>query len=550
MNTGLSQRELVDPLPAASDEALVARLMRRRDEEAFAALVARHGPLVLSVCRRVLLDVNDADDAFQATFLVLATRPGAIRRPQALAAWLYGVAFRTARRLATKRRRTAMESLTDDVPIDADPLTELTARHDRHVIDEELNRLPARYRDPLVLHYLEGKSHKAVAESLGETAAAIDGRLKRGRRRLRMRLAARGISVGGVLTAIVWAPSAETVVVELAAKTVNAGLAQAGGFTPTGGGSSLVQQLANQELLHMTLVSTVKFAAATAAVCVVVLLGAGALGAIGGRRSDAGTGRPSIALPMASPADSGDAPLQLAQADFGGEHGPASGDATAFDATTKAPLDPSERRKYETLDYRSNSIAEERIQAALDEETQLEFIETPIADVAGFLGDLHDITIQFDATALDDAGIGTDEPITAALRGIPLHDSLDLILEPVGLDYVVRNSVLQITTKQVADRRMRTHVYELRHLRGMTPEDIVKAIRTTVGAGRWTSDDDERDSPAADVKSPPRGAIGLVGEALVVTHNRRTHEQVVDLLHQLARFHGNPLYDVDRPPTR
>jgi RNA polymerase sigma factor (sigma-70 family) len=549
MKVGLSQRESPPASPATSDEALVARFVRLQDEEAFAELVERHGPLVMSVCRRVLCDPHDADDAFQATFLVLAARPGGIRRPQALAAWLYGVAFRIARRLAIRRRRRGMASLTDELPVDADPLQELTARHDRHVIDEELNRLPARLRDPLVLYYLEGKSQKAVAEALGVTVSAVDGRMKRGRRRLRMRLVARGVSLG-VLTAIALARTAESAAPQLVVATVQAGLAQAGGTSIAGVASPLVRQLAREEVSQMTFAAT-KSLLATAAICAVVLLGVGGFGALSAQQAESNSGRPSIALPPTAPGLQADEPaVQLAQAstsdDIGTEDKPL--EARAAPPTEALRSDDVDRKKYETLDYKSRSREMERVLDELEKDTTILYIDTPFSDVKDYLSDLHGISIIFDKAAMEKVGIAVDHPITSDLKGISLRAALEVVLEPLDLDYVVRNGVLQITSKQAAARRMETHVYELRQLGGMDPEEVARAIRTTIRPGQWVSEDDgSAKSEGESKENTPQGAVALVGEALVVTHNQHVQEKVVDLLEQLARFSGNPLYET--PPS-
>jgi len=176
-----------------SEGDLLERFVARRDEAAFEALVARHGPMVLGVCRRALRDPHDADDAFQATFLILARRAGAIRDREILARWLFGVARRVsarARVLAGRRRdreRPASEELAGPVIDPADG--ELRA-----ILDEEVGRLPDRYRSPVVLCYLEGRSHEEAARQLGWPVGTVKGRLSRARALLRSRLTRRGLA--------------------------------------------------------------------------------------------------------------------------------------------------------------------------------------------------------------------------------------------------------------------------------------------------------------------------------------------------------------------
>src|SRR5262249_11923826 len=134
---------------AGPDAELLARFASQGDEEAFTALVARHGPVVWNACRRGLGDLQDAEDAFQATFLVLARRASSGRPPESLAGWLYGVAGRVAREARRRQRRqprTGLGELPDPPGDHPDPLAELTARDLLAVLEEEVQRLPQSYR--------------------------------------------------------------------------------------------------------------------------------------------------------------------------------------------------------------------------------------------------------------------------------------------------------------------------------------------------------------------------------------------------------------------
>jgi RNA polymerase sigma factor (sigma-70 family) len=165
-----------------------------RDEAAFAALVRRHGPMVLGVCRRLLHDAHEAEDAFQATFLVLVHKAGSIGRPESLGPWLHGVATRTAARARQAARRRAREREATAMP-GGDPAVELVWRDLRGVLDEELGRLAQKYRAPLVLVYLEGKTTEEAARQLGCPKGTVLSRLARGRDRLRGRLVRRGVTL-------------------------------------------------------------------------------------------------------------------------------------------------------------------------------------------------------------------------------------------------------------------------------------------------------------------------------------------------------------------
>lgn len=186
-----------DPEPTAapghlSDAELLDRFTRSRDAGAFAALVRRHGPMVFGVCRRVLRDPNDAEEAFQVTFLVLVRKAGGLREPGRLANWLYGVANRVARKArvsAARRGRHERAAAGPDQIIPPEP----TDSDLRAVLDEEMVALPDKYRAPLVLCYLEGLTNEAAAERLGWPPGSMSYRLARGRELLRKRLVRRGI---------------------------------------------------------------------------------------------------------------------------------------------------------------------------------------------------------------------------------------------------------------------------------------------------------------------------------------------------------------------
>jgi RNA polymerase sigma factor (sigma-70 family) len=192
-----SLRRLASSGEGPSDAELLGRFLAGPDEEAFAALVRRHGPMVYGACRRLLHNDQDAEDAFQATFLVLARKARAIANRAALGNWLYGVAYRTALKArAARARRLAGEMHMRQRPQPtAHPagVSELEL-----VLDQELNALPDRYRLPVVLCDLEGLSRKEAAERLGVTEGTLSAQLFRARRRLAERLRRHGLPLGAL----------------------------------------------------------------------------------------------------------------------------------------------------------------------------------------------------------------------------------------------------------------------------------------------------------------------------------------------------------------
>jgi RNA polymerase sigma-70 factor (ECF subfamily) len=181
------------------DGALLRRVAARRDEAAFGTLVRRHGPIVLGVCRRVLGQEQDAEDALQATFLVLFRQAGSIRKRESLGSWLYGVAYRIARKARGKRaRQRVRESVLTDLP--ADEATPAWMWQEvRLLLDEEVNRLPAKYRVPFVLCHVEGKTNQQAAQQIGCPLGTVLSRLAWARGRLRRRLTRRGVTFPAAL---------------------------------------------------------------------------------------------------------------------------------------------------------------------------------------------------------------------------------------------------------------------------------------------------------------------------------------------------------------
>jgi RNA polymerase sigma factor (sigma-70 family) len=227
----------VGTIGALSDGQLIERFLAGPGDEAeaaFAALVDRHGAMVMGVCRRVLTDLNDADDAFQATFLVLVRRAHSIARRDLLANWLYGVAYRTARVARTRAaQRRAKEKQVIGVrgtrsTRDGAGCGDLT-----DLLDEELSQLPEKYRIPVVLCELQGRSRKEVALRLGIAEGTLSSRLARARGLLRDRLETRGLALGGAALAAALPRDASAAAVRpaLADATVKAALRYATGGT-------------------------------------------------------------------------------------------------------------------------------------------------------------------------------------------------------------------------------------------------------------------------------------------------------------------------------
>src|SRR5262249_49520851 len=186
-----------------TDGEVVAAFIEQKDEAAFEALVRRHGPMVFGVCRRVVGDHHDAEDAFQATILVLARKAASVRPREKIANWLHGVALRTAMKAKTMApKRRGREKQGTEMP--ETQKAQQGQWHDlQRLLDRELNGLPENYRLPIVVCDLEGKTIKQAAQQLGWPQGTLAGRLARGRKLLANRLTSRGVALSAGSLAVV-----------------------------------------------------------------------------------------------------------------------------------------------------------------------------------------------------------------------------------------------------------------------------------------------------------------------------------------------------------
>ncbi len=275
-----------------TDGQLLDCFLTQQDDAAFAALVRRHGPLVWGVCRRVLHNHHDAEDAFQATFLVLVRKARSVEPKEMVANWLHGVAYRTAlkaRSVAarTRERERQVMRMPEPAVEEQDVWRDL-----QPLLDQELGRLPVKYRVPIVLCDLEGKTRKEAARQLGWREGTVAGRLATARRMLAKRLTRRGVALSGGMLAAVLAHNAASAGVPasvVCSAIQTATLCAAGHAAATGAISARVGALAEGVVKAMSM-TKLKIALAVAVLAITV---SGSAGVLAHRASAAGQANPA-----------------------------------------------------------------------------------------------------------------------------------------------------------------------------------------------------------------------------------------------------------------
>jgi RNA polymerase sigma factor (sigma-70 family) len=499
---------------AAGDDQMLRQFVATRDEQAFRGLVTRHSELVLGVCLRILRDRHDAEEAFQATFLVLAKKAARVRGGRSLGPWLYGVAYRIAIRALERRTRRHMDSLPADIASVEEALEGVWECHWRRALDDALHELPERYREPLVLHYLQGKTNNVVATELGLSVRTVEGRQRRGKALLKRRLALHKVALPLAVSAVAATAAAEASA-SLVEATVSASVAFVSGTSAAGGEGAA--RLAQNEVNAMTS----SLAPVSASVALIAVIGAAAIGVGGYAVAQGGDSRPlSVAVEAAATdASSTDVDAEV--------------EATAFDPSEStefaAPLSVTSDGP---VDLVRLSDAERHIQAVLDSSpATFDFIEMPLVEAMNVIGDEHGIQVWFDTAALDAVAVSPDVQVTVQLHDLPLKSALRLMLKQVpDLTYLVRDDVLVITTQDEALSTLETHVYDATDVvdaAGVSIEELAELIPNAIVTDSW------------EVNGSGEGTIAPLGQRfLVINQPQSVHEEVMEFLRQLEAVRG------------
>jgi RNA polymerase sigma factor (sigma-70 family) len=559
-----------------NDRSLLRRFLQDDDDKAFAQIIVRHQRLVMSACRRIVGQSADAEDAFQATFLTLARRPRSLRRCRSLAGWLYTVATRTSRRLVRQRIDKRMSALSvAESASEPDPIDLIAQASDIAAVDEELNRLPAKYRDVLVMTYFADQTSQQIADELHESKGAIDGRIRQARNALRVRLARRGVE----LAAITAVAALQSSTAAAASPTLLKSTIALGHAVLTNPAESLVDSSHLTSLIkpEFALMNTrMLLTTGLAGALLVALAGAAsqftrAAGAVQGTTVNAAAEDPG--------SDHKESPISIAVATpFVGSQSSAASSDSPF-GNRVANRRPGMLPGFATSAKRA---AAARIREVLIEPgPALEFPgELPLSEVlsaiAEFVKETHGLNLQIvpDHAELQMDGVPSLDDVFVVdvtfSDAITLHSALELIFRQTSepsLDYLIKDEVMLVTTATAAElpENMETRVYEVSGLLSLFPAGGVASqtgpVPVASGPGMGPGDGsvnnrrprqfaqtplspterliDEIQSMTASslrwlVVDGDGGHISATQNLLIVRQSRQGHELIADFLEQLS----------------
>lgn len=485
-----------------SDAELLRRWDRDGDDEAFAELLQRYRRLVAGVCRRQSRNEQDAEDAFQAVFYLLARDAGSIRHPERLPGWLHTVAMRIAVKIRDSHNMASTSFDDAAAPDEPSPLDRLSETHQLRALDEEIARLPERYRQPLVLHYLEGCTYAETAQQLATSVGSVRGLLRSGTRRLRRRLVRRGVSLAGAV-ALLAISERRASALDISVTVLRQRLAET--VPPRGidGGTTFVS---------LTTSTSTTGALAMPIPILLVLLGLMTVGAAVFVPIGAGPAGAQQTAQLTADARPGASTMSVAAPQ---QNRPTS----AGSRQAGAPAQP-------VAQWVSGDAARyAQLERVLNEEATMDFLDEPLESVAAILSERHRIPILIDTSALDDLGLTRDEPITIQLPNVSLASALNLMLDDLDLTYTLEDEVLMVTSIDAAEDNLAVRVYWLGET-GLDPTSLTKIIEQSVEPDGWIG------SGGSSTISPIQAGAGKSG--LVIATTYRTHRQIESLLAALS----------------
>ena len=499
-------------LKMLSDSDLIEDFKINRDPGSFDEIVRRYSSLVFGVCFRVTANRHDAEDAFQATFMVLAKSAAKIKDSNAVSNWLYGVAYRVSIRLSKQRAKGKMCDAEHEIAIADDPFENVNNKFIHQKTDEALHGLPEKLRTPMVMRYILGKSNSEVASELDLSVSTVEGRLKRAKSRLRLSLTKNGITLGSALIGIAACQhECEAEVTSSLLDSVSATELLGNDSTGTEALAD-VSKLALEEVYSMSALPTLKFASLFTACSLMLVAGAGIPIATG--LAGVGEGRDEDSNPFGVTIQAEPKTKQVTEVEVA---------VTEFEnAVANAnPRNPGQQRIENEFDNRVLNHSESKILNELKQDTQLDFFEETLGGVLSYFRDLHGIQIEIDQKSLDEVGIATDQVVQdRSLKGIPLQDALELILDELDLTFTMKNRVLLITSVEAAEQNVETRVYNYDSKLPVSLEELQEIIVHQVSPSSWE-------------EVGGSGALTVFKTGMVIRQTFRVHMEIHELLSQL-----------------
>ena len=531
--TELQAAEL--PAVEVGDGELLELYVLSNDHEALETLIERYSKLVACVCRLTTGNAQDAEDAFQATFLVLIRSAKKIRKKNSLASWLHGVAYRNSVRLRTKRKKmlSGHEPVEQSVNTNEDPVADMARSMQLEALDRELQELPESTREPLIEHYLLGYSAPQIAERMELSVSAVEGRLKRGRHALRRKLARRGISLSILLASSAWFSDrlmatdanqwTETFLNHLEMATDGVSAADSSPVLDTPESLSHLTPVIEGELAMLTtLIPKAAWATGIIAATSVALL---AITQLDQSQGVAGTPLQLDAPPATQVEEGGPTIL--------GQMGPMTQPPVARPPSTPGTTEsapqvtwrkPTESDSPNWLEG-GNSTAQkiEEIRNITTLETDFDFQSVPLVTAMRHLSEQLNVQIEIDFNELDLAGTDPQEPVTGS-GNASVREVFRRTLNPLELTYRITPSTIEITTLDSARSNPTLRFYDLSYVLPNTSnlDSLMNALQSSVNAEDWEVNGGDC-------------TMTNVGSLLIVTATESMHEQIELILSRIAQ---------------
>jgi RNA polymerase sigma factor (sigma-70 family) len=508
-------------LVGMSDRQVLERFVERRDETAFEAILMRHGPMVRNVCRQILFDPHDVDDAVQAVFLVLVRKASFIRIEESLGPWLYAVAGRVAARARADRRKRWVREAPNREQREPTYCTSGDDFEIPDVIHDELGRLPERLRAPIVLCYLEGLTHDLAALKLDCPVGTVRSRLARARGLLHRRISRRGLTLStaglvGILESNALGSVASSLPASLVESITHA-MIEAVQSNSVGYSATFATIL--EGVLNVSLFKKIA-----------ILSGAISVGA--------------IAFAVAEQRTVGQTPEPVSHS-IEARNGPRQGGSAA----------PAPREDPRVL----------AIESKLDERISTNIDEQPLGEAVSYLQNYTGLNIVIDPKALSEAGLTASSPVSLTVKQVPLKSVLKFLLRPLGLTYKIEDHVILISSPSAVSARTYNRTYYVgdlvppwgsaappetptapaageRQVVDLTP--LMELIELMVAPGTWNVQDGygyqlspKSDSAGKVGSTQPNAMVPFfLSVSLILTGSEDVHQNVAKLLRGLRRL--------------